>query len=55
MAKRPTPDLLSALKSAREQSQGKLPSSAKPKKEDGLTLEAFAKAYAKAKNLHKLH
>lgn len=55
MAKPPPPDLLSALKAAREQSQGKLPSSPKPKKDDGLTLEVFAKAFAKAKNLQKLH
>jgi len=55
MAKPPPPDLLSALKAAREQSQGKLPSSPKPKKDDGLTLEIFAKAFAKAKNLQKLH
>jgi hypothetical protein len=55
MAKSPPPDLLSALKAAREQSQGKLPSSPKPKKDEGLTLEIFAKAFAKAKNLQKLH
>jgi hypothetical protein len=55
MAKPPPLDLLSALKAAREQSQDKLPSPVKPKKDDGLTLEIFAKAFAKAKNLQKLH
>jgi hypothetical protein len=55
MAKPPPPDLLSALKAAREQSQGKLPSPSKPKKDEGLTLEIFAKAFAKAKNLQKFH
>jgi len=55
MAKPPQTDLLKALQAAREQSKGKLPSQAKPKKDDGLTLEVFAKAFAKSKNLQKLH
>jgi hypothetical protein len=62
MAKMPPPDLLKALKAAREQSEGSLPSHAtrQPKKPltpkaDGLTLEALAKAFAKTKNFPKLH
>lgn len=62
MAKSPPPDLLKALKAAREQSEGSLPSHAthqakKPpaSKADGVTLEAFAKAFAKTKNFPKLH
>jgi len=62
MAKLPPRDLMNALKAAREQSQGQLPSDAKSQpltskaRPDGsLTLEAFAKAFAKAKDLSKLH
>lgn len=61
MAKLLQRDLMNALKAAREQSKGQLPSDAKPQpltlkaRPDGfLTLEAFAKAFAKAKGLSKL-
>jgi len=62
MAKLPPADLLKALKSAREQSQGSLPSHTTQKpskppaqKTDGVTLEALAKAFARTKGFPKLH
>jgi hypothetical protein len=55
MAKPPPIDLKKALESAKSKLGPKVPAPARPKADDGLSLEKFAKAWMMSKNFPKAH